>query len=248
MSLAVILAGGLGTRVQSVLGGIPKPMCPVLGKPWLEWEIEFLVQQNVRKIIVSTGYKAEVIERHVESCCHPNAVVSVAREMEPLGTAGGFLNAVRSLPKTNRLPRLWLVLNGDSLAAVSLSVLLNSLDRSAEDAAKMAISVNDTSRYGSLACDDKGYIREFMEKRNGSGLINTGIYLLRHSLIGSFPNQFPLSFERIVFPELLQLGKRLVAFPAEVLFLEIGTPETLKLANKFIRAHHHLFGRIPVNA
>jgi NDP-sugar pyrophosphorylase family protein len=232
---AVILAGGLGTRVRKVIGDIPKPMFPVLGKPWLEWLIQFLAQQGIRRIAISAGFKADIIERHFSSRSDLGVDVSVVTENEPSGTAGGFLNVVRCVTGVGKPPQLWLVLNGDSLVAASLTGLYRALEESTADGAIMGVHAPDATRYGKLACDNDGWVREFCEKSLGAGVINAGIYLIRHSLIELFPGRVPLSFEFDAFPELLARGKRFLAVPVQAPFLDIGTPETLPLAEEFIR-------------
>ena len=114
---AVILAGGLGTRIQHLLPNLPKPMAPVAGRPCVEWIVRYLVRQGVRRILISTGYRAEVFERHFAA--QPIAGVQVRCIAEPqlLGTGGGMLHAIRASGQT---APAWLVLNGDTFAFAEL--------------------------------------------------------------------------------------------------------------------------------
>jgi len=200
--------------------------------------VAFLVQQRIRRIVISTGFNGEAIKRHFNSCSTRSTLgadLTFAKEHAPLGTAGGFRNAVQSVVGLNKSPRFWLVMNGDSLVASSLSGLFQSTAASAADAALMVLHSEDTARYGRVMCDENGYVREFCEKRGGPGLVSSGIYLLGEHLIELFPERLPLSFELDVFPELLRRGTKLFAVVCEAPFLDIGTPETLPKAEEFVR-------------
>ena len=91
---AVILAGGFGTRVQHLLSGVPKPMAPVAGRPFLEWIVRYLAKQGVRRAIISTGYLADVVARHFDAQPVPQVKTICVAETEPLGTAGGIAHAI----------------------------------------------------------------------------------------------------------------------------------------------------------
>lgn len=238
---AVILAGGFGTRLRSVLTDIPKPMAPVLGKPFVEWIVRFLASEGVRTIRISTGHLAEKIDEHFKKQPVGEVSVECIVEQEPLGTAGGFLNAV-SAPGES--PEAWLVLNGDSLAFGSLKAMVSLLDRPEVLGALAGVRMNDASRYGTIVQDSKGALECFEEKHPGAGMINAGIYLFRSSLLGKFPKQRPLSFETDVFPDLLGANVCLRVFESAGPFLDIGTPESLAAAEGFVQENRHQFERI----
>ncbi len=229
--VAVILAGGYGTRVQHLLPDVPKPMAPVAGKPFLEWIISYLKVQGITKVVISTGYLGELIEEYFQTQPISGMEIICCREHSPLGTAGGFLNAVNQSAK---VPLAWLVLNGDSIVLAELTSLSTHLSDPAISGVLVGLEVDDASRYGSIACDEKGLLVGFEEKRPGKGIINGGIYLLRHSLLKDFPSKSPLSFEKEVFPDLLNKGFCLKAQTVKAPFLDIGTPESLTQAEGFI--------------
>ncbi|MDY7014253.1 MAG: sugar phosphate nucleotidyltransferase [Cyanobacteriota bacterium] len=232
--VAVVLAGGYGTRVQHLLPQLPKPMASVAGKPFLEWVVRYLGRQGIPKILLSTGYLGNVIEEHFDSLSIPGAQIRCCRETEPLGTAGGFLNAADSEPK----PSAWLVLNGDSLVFASLAALTELLVDSTVDGAILGVSTRDASRFGTLVSDEGGNLLRFAEKRSGAGTINAGIYLLRPALLEALPRNVPLSFEQDVFPRWLEGGKRLKIRAIAAPFLDIGTPESLPQAEAFIQQNY----------
>ena len=231
---AVVLAGGLGTRIQHLLPNLPKPMAPVNGRPFLEWMVRYLAGQGIRRVILSTGHLGESIERHFQTQPVKGVSVRCVPETKPLGTAGGFLNAVRDSAEN---PPAWLILNGDSLALAPLDGMLRSLTETGIDGALLGVPMPDASRYGTIEQSAAGELVAFREKRPGAGTINAGVYLVRASTLRFFPDRTPLSFEKEVFPELTTRRVRLKVCVTQAPFLDIGTPESLPLAEAFVREH-----------
>lgn len=229
--IAVILAGGFGTRVKHLLPNIPKPMATVANKPFMEWIINYLHQQNIDQFILSTGYLGNVIEDYFNNNTIDNISVNCYEENQPLGTGGGFINAVNL---SNKKPFSWLITNGDSLIFTDLKPLFNYLDNDEVEGVILGLSLPDASRYGSLKYDHENNLISFAEKQQGKGVINAGVYLFKHSVINKFPNKKPLSFEYDIFPELLSQGCKIKVHITEAPFLDIGTPETLIQAENFI--------------
>jgi NDP-sugar pyrophosphorylase family protein len=229
---AVILAGGFGTRIKHLLGDLPKPMAPVNGRPFLEWVVRWLAAQNVRRVILSTGYLANLIEAHFRSQPVAGVQVTCVPETTPLGTAGGFLNAVQL---SGIKAAVWFLVNGDTLAFADLASALHALQKETTAGVIFGREVPDTSRYGSLVTDATGRLECFAEKRPGRGVISTGVYLFRDSLVKQFPTKVPLSLEQEVFPALTTSGVSLQVLPMHTPFLDIGTPDTLREADQFIQ-------------
>ena len=236
--IAVILAGGFGTRIRHLLPDLPKPMAPVSGRPFLEWVVRYLAAQGIRRVTISTGYGAEKVEQHFRTQPVANVLVRCVPETEPMGTAGGFVNAVQSSPEP---PPAWLVLNGDSLAFAALDPMAAALDESAVAGVILGVAMADASRYGTVVRNSKDDLIEFAEKQPGAGVINAGVYLLRAALVGEFPKRVPLSFEKEVFPELIARQVRLRVSASDAPFLDIGTPESLPEAERFIRDNRQQF-------
>src|SRR3989442_5621204 len=122
---AVVLAGGLGTRIKHLVPNLPNPMAPVHGRPFLEWVVGYLRHQGIRRVLISTGHLGEAIERHFALQPIPGVSLSCIRESKALGTAGGFLNAVWV---SREKPVAWLVLNGDSLVFSDLQAAVAPLN------------------------------------------------------------------------------------------------------------------------
>jgi len=235
---AVVLVGGFGRRIQHLLPDLPKPMAPVNGRPFLEWVVRYLAAQKIRRVILSTGHLAETIGKHFQPQPVAGVKISCVSETEPLGTAGGLLNAIRG---ATGQPAAWLVLNGDSLAPTSLAEFFHSLDDPDCDGAILGVRVADAARFGIILQNANGDLTGFNEKKPGAGVINAGVYLFRASTIERFPDKTPLSFETEVFPALIAEKIRLKVCVTDTPFLDIGTPESLPLAEEFIRRNARFF-------
>ena len=235
---AVVLAGGFGRRVEHLLPDIPKPMAPVNGRPFLEWVIRYLAAQNIRRVVLSTGHLAAVVEKHFQR--HPVSGVDVSwvPENRPLGTAGGFLHASQH---TKDKPPAWLVLNGDSLAVAPLNALIQSLADPEIAGGILGVPMSEASRYGTILQGANNKLIGFSEKKPGAGVINAGVYLFRASTLKSFGDRLPLSFEADVFPALIAQRARMKVCVTDAPFLDIGTPESLPLAEEFIRRNADCF-------
>jgi NDP-sugar pyrophosphorylase family protein len=220
------------------LTGVPKPMVPVAGKPFLEWIVRYLPRQGIPKAILSTGHLAGVAESHFRTQPVAGVVTRCVAETRPLGTAGGFLNAVHVSGET---PEAWLVANGDSLVFADLALAAAELNNPAVAGVIIGCVVAEASRYGTLAIGAAGELQGFLEKRPGKGVINAGMYLLRDSLVRQFPSTLPLSFEQEVFPQLVARGTLLKVCAVDAPFLDIGTPETLRQAEAFVEQNRARF-------
>lgn len=238
-SVVVILAGGFGTRIKHLLPDIPKPMAMIAGRPFLEWVIRYYFGQGIKKFVLSTGYRSEVIEQYFESIRVPGTEVVCVQESEPLGTAGGFINAVS---KSMLNCSVWLVVNGDSLVLTDIRQFILEVESGVAPVALLGLFMSDTSRYGSLAVNAVGSLEGFKEKRSGSGFINSGVYAIKSDVISFFPTAVPLSFETDVFTCMLLKSIKIGVKKVDAPFLDIGTPESLLQAEAFINENKSKFG------
>jgi D-glycero-alpha-D-manno-heptose 1-phosphate guanylyltransferase len=233
MSSVILLAGGLGARLQGLHPEVPKPMIPVAGRPFLEWAIQYWERQGVRRVILSLGHLAVIAEAHFEERICGGVRVEMVREPRSMGTGGAVrFAALASVPSDP-----FFVANGDSLVLADVSAALLLMQDPSVDAVVLGVTLEDASRYGSLDVDADGTLRSFREKEAGTGLINAGIYLFRQRTLDLFPLKTPLSLETEVFPALLERGSRIVVHRCAGPFLDMGTPEDLKRMGEFIKSH-----------
>ena len=225
---AIILAGGFGTRLRSVVSDLPKPMAPVAGgRPFLEVVMDRLQCQGFNHIVLSTGYKHEAIESHFGDR-YKDIELSYARETTPLGTGGGMRNSLQYCREDDIV-----VLNGDTLFSIDYQELFQFYHSHRTRLAVVLRNVDDVSRYGSVTIGDDGLIVGFTEKDASSagGTINGGIYMMHRSLLEEMPPETPFSFEK----EILQTKyktEKFYAYPSDAFFIDIGIPEDyLKMKN-----------------
>lgn len=223
----VILVGGLGTRLRTVVPDRPKVLAEIHNRPFLTYLLDRLVSAGAQEVVLCTGYMAdEVREKLGETYKSLRLVYS--REHEPLGTGGALRLA---LPHLSSDPVL--VMNGDSFVNVDLAGYLNWFFEKDIQASLILTKVPDTGRYGRVLMDKDGRITDFEEKRgnSGAGWINTGVYLVKKKLVESMPSGRPYSLEQQFFPGLI--GNDLYGYRCEAQFLDIGTPESYAQAKSF---------------
>jgi D-glycero-alpha-D-manno-heptose 1-phosphate guanylyltransferase len=232
---AIFLAGGFGTRLRSAVPDLPKPLAPVLGRPFLSHLMDYWLEQGVTRFVLSIGYKAELIRTTYGSEYRGKPVV-YAIEDTPLGTGGGIL---KSLEQVKDLTNEFLLINGDTYFEVPLGPLLKfHRDRRSELTVVLRrIPIN--SRYGTVRIDDDCRILAFGEKGTGEAqaLINGGVMVFNRSLFDKNPwnTRTPTSLEEQMIPFFLQQKRALFGFEANEKFLDIGIPEDYNQASKLFK-------------
>ena len=226
---AVILAGGLGSRLRPVVNDRPKPMALVGGKPFLEWLIKDLRNQGVQRLILCVGYMGETIEGYFGSGREQGLEIVYSREAAPLGTGGAIKLALPKLRGSR-----FFALNGDSLCDFSLRAMLNTHIQRSASATLWLLSVDDGERYGAVKIDDNQEITEFREKSatGQAGMINAGVYLLDRHILEPMPENKACSLEKDLFPGLV--GHGIVGVVGQGPFIDIGTPESYEFAERFV--------------
>jgi NDP-sugar pyrophosphorylase family protein len=230
---AIVLAGGLGTRIRHLYPDLPKAMLPVAGRPWLDWVIIWLSRQGIQRFVLSLGYRGEMVEAHYERNPLPGLELRACREREPLGTAGGMALACQLAPWAE----VFVVANGDSIVSADIRAPLAEFTACGAPIGLVALPMDDCGRYGHLEVDASGRLKAFREKGPGPGLINAGVYFVRRSVIDTMPKVRPLSLEVDLFPELIARGTEIRVYPCPAAFLDIGTPSSLGVADGFIQEH-----------
>ena len=227
MKEAIILAGGFGTRLRSVVSDVPKPLAPVAGRPFLTYLLDRLQKQGYTHVVLATGYLHEKVE---EFFGHEYRGISIdyARELSPLGTGGAMVNALQYCHEDAVT-----VINGDTLFDIDHERLCRFAEEKATPLAIVLRQVPDAGRYGSVEIDKGGRITTFKEKNSeaGSGLINGGIYRIQRSLLDGFSLGEKFSFEQ----ELMQQRYRdehYYAYADGAYFIDIGIPEDYSRAQQ----------------
>ncbi len=217
---AIILAGGFGTRLRSVVSDVPKPMAPINGRPFLELLLDHLVASHFDHIVLSTGYMHDKIEAHFGTR-HKGVPLSYAVESEPLGTGGGMRNALTQCVEDDIT-----VLNGDTLFKINHDDLAHFYHSRPTRLAVVLRQVPDTARYGSVCTDCSDRIARFTEKTSsgGPGTINGGIYMLNRSLLEEYPLGTPFSFEKDILQKKYDT-EPFFAYVSSAYFIDIGIPE-----------------------
>jgi D-glycero-alpha-D-manno-heptose 1-phosphate guanylyltransferase len=223
---AIILAGGLGTRLRSVVTELPKCMAPVAGMPFLHYVIAHLKSEGVSDFIMSVGYKSESIIRYVKAN-YPTSAFQFSIENEPLGTGGAIKLAIEKSTEQNIL-----VCNGDTLFKVHVDHL-NDFHNLHHPACTLCLKpMEHVDRYGVVELEDDGRVQSFHEKKfYKRGLINGGVYAINRASfsIQNFPEKF--SFEKDYLEKFV--GKtRLFGCIQDEYFIDIGIPEDLQRAQQ----------------
>ncbi|RJQ13368.1 MAG: hypothetical protein C4560_14185 [Nitrospiraceae bacterium] len=214
---AVILAGGKGLRLREAIKDIPKPMAPVAGRPFLEYLILQLIRWDIREMILSIGYKGEVIRSYFDNGSKWGVRIEYSEETEPLGTAGALKEAAGLITDEN-----FIAMNGDSFFNLDLKTLIGFHEKHNADATIGLVRAGDSGRYGSVKVNGSGVVAAFTEKGSaGGGEINGGIYILRRSVADSIPPG-NVSFETDVLPKLA--GNGLYGMASKGFFIDIGIP------------------------
>ncbi|MES2004810.1 MAG: nucleotidyltransferase family protein [Bacteroidota bacterium] len=221
---AIILAGGLGTRLREAVPDLPKCMAPVNGHPFIAYVIKHLAKQGIERFIFSLGYRSEAFTDFLVSAL-PEANYTIVIEQEPLGTGGAIQYAAHSAETENLV-----VVNGDSIFTTDIPAQAAFHDSHSADCTLALKAMENFSRYGVVEMNADGSIALFKEKQwYEKGLINGGVYIVNRSLFAkhSFPDKF--SFETDYLQQYHTSGK-IYGIVQEGYFIDIGIPEDYQRA------------------
>tara|TARA_Y100000780_G_C13674397_1_gene413684 strand:+ start:482 stop:1225 length:744 start_codon:yes stop_codon:yes gene_type:complete len=233
----IILAGGLGTRLRSVVSDVPKPLAPIQGIPYLAYMLTALYAKGLREFVLSVGYKSAHFEQFIATQMSrlPDLSLELVVESEPLGTGGALKFCFNAHPD-NR----YLIFNGDSYCDFPLPDLL---DAAAQNNMAMVIAkVDNISRYGEVSLRNDGCVEAFHEKQPvvRPGWINAGVYCLPGSIFAEYNGPEQFSFEQAIMPKLLKHGVATVAAAGP--FIDMGIPEDYQ---RLSANPAHFFPRLP---
>ena len=226
----LILAGGLGSRLRSVVSDVPKPLAPINGKPYLTYLLHYLSRFGIRRAMISTGYMAEKIEQGLGKHCEGIDLI-YSREEYPLGTGGAVALALKKIHNSHIM-----IMNGDSFVCFDpvklyIDFLMNDPE---QNGVILGANVKDASRYGALDIAPNGCLEGFQEKGNTNvGMINAGVYLFSTRMLNTtLPETSVFSLEKDYFPNLIA-ERRLFVSGTECELLDIGLPVSLAYAQHF---------------
>ena len=232
---AFILAGGLGTRLASVLPDCPKALAPVGGRPFLDILFDQLLALGIDRVVLLLGSRSAAILQFVEERTErrrgqPDVHVRTSIESSPLGTGG----AVKLASRFADAP--FFLLNGDTYLDFDAAEL-SAYHREKKALVTLAASAQqDTSRFGRLEVSADGFVVGFREKTASSepGLINGGVYLMEQAILSLIPDGRAVSLEQETFPSILAQGGRIAALAQQGSFFDIGTPDSYKAFAAFV--------------
>jgi D-glycero-alpha-D-manno-heptose 1-phosphate guanylyltransferase len=221
---AVILAGGLGTRLRSVVDDLPKPLAPVAGRPFLEYLLDHLISCGISDIVMAVGFRNEMVINHF-GCDYKGLVIKYSIEKKPLGTGGAVLKALESVEGQE----CWII-NGDTLFAVDLGKFYDSAAGKGFPVSLALKEMEDSSRYGCVQTAGKR-VTAFREKGSGKkGLINGGVYLMdKRWLKRNSPGRV-FSFEKDILEKNISQG--FGYYVSGDYFIDIGIPSDYEKAER----------------
>lgn len=218
---AVILVGGEGTRLRPLTVTVPKPVLPLVDRPFLVYMLEWLRRHGVDDVIMSCGFLATSVRNVLGDGSHLGLRLRFVEEPEPRGTAGALKYA------EDLLDDRFLMLNGDVLTDIDLTAQIAQHERTGAVGTLALVPVEDPTAYGLVRTNDDLSVDEFVEKPTAdsidTNLISAGAYVLERSVLDLIPPDRNVSIEREIWPRLVGAG--LYAFSARAYWLDIGTPE-----------------------
>lgn len=235
VTAAIILAGGLGTRLRDAVPDLPKPMAPINGRPFLELQIDYWINQGIRKFILSVGYKAELIINHFGGD-YRGASIDYAIEETPLGTGGGLLLAAAKQTATTPI----LVLNGDTFFEVPLDKMTSFHYSRQSDWTFALFRADENGRYLGMRVAEDGRIESLRSGNAGEicRLANGGVYLVDPAILDIcvYKAGDKASLESDIINGLISRGARLYGIECHGRFIDIGIPEDYHRAGEFLAA------------
>jgi len=218
---AVILVGGEGTRLRPLTSTVPKPVVPLVDRPFISFMLEWLIAHGIDDVIMSCGFLATSVRNVLGDGSAHGIRLRFVEEPDPRGTAGALKFAEPMLDER------FLMLNGDVLTDIDLTAQIAQHEQTGASATLALVPVADPSAYGLVHLHEDRSVRDFLEKPSpdaiDTNLISAGAYVLQREILDLVPAERNVSIEREVWPRLI--GKGLFGFPSESYWLDIGTPE-----------------------
>ena len=219
---AIVLVGGMGTRLRPLTLSAPKPMLPTAGLPFLTHLLSRIADAGIEHVVLGTSYKAGVFESEFGDGSKLGLQIDYVVEDEPLGTGGGIANVSDKLRHDTAM-----VFNGDVLSGADLGALLGCDENNGADVTLHLVRVGDPRAFGCVPTDSEGMVTAFLEKTQDppTDQINAGCYVFKREVIERIPKGRALSVEREVFPGLLSDGLRVCGYVDATYWRDMGTPD-----------------------
>jgi len=226
---AILLVGGMGTRLMPLTSKTPKPMLQVAGVPFTEHQIRKAAQAGISEIVLATSYKAELFEPYFGDGKKFGIKIKYAVEESALGTGGGIRNAAALLDDCDQV----VIFNGDVLSGHDLSDQIQSHINNKADVTLYLTEVEDARAYGCVELLADNQVKSFLEKMENpvSNMINAGCYIFNRKVIDQIPTNQVVSVERDTFPSFLSSGVKVYGYLDNSYWLDIGNPQALVKAS-----------------
>jgi D-glycero-alpha-D-manno-heptose 1-phosphate guanylyltransferase len=232
LTVAIVLAGGLGTRLRSVVPDLPKPMAPINGRPFLEYQLEYWIQQGVSRFVLSLGYRHESITAHFGTS-YLGIPIEYSIEEKPLGTGGGLLLAMQRIADSE-----FLLLNGDTFFEVDLKVLHQYHTCKNADWTFAMFRSTESGRYMGMGVAEDGRIAALSASGDVGQLVNGGVYYVNTGSL-RLPYWKPgtkISLEEDILSAALDAGAHLFGLPCDGAFIDIGVPQDYFRATSVLKS------------
>jgi len=226
---AILLVGGMGTRLMPLTSKTPKPMLQVAGVPFTEHQIRKAAQAGISEIVLATSYKAELFEPYFGDGAKFGIKIKYAVEESALGTGGGIRNAAALLDDCDQV----VIFNGDVLSGHDLAAQIQSHINNRADVTLYLTKVEDARAYGCVELLADNQVKSFLEKMENpvSNMINAGCYIFNREVIDQIPANQVVSVERDTFPSFLSSGVKVYGYLDNSYWLDIGNPQALVKAS-----------------
>jgi len=230
---AIIIAGGFGTRLRPLTYNTPKLIVPVVNRPFVLHQIEHLIRHGVDEVILNLHYLSEEIKKLLGNGKKFGIKIYYSIEETPLGTAGAVKNAQEFFGTEPML-----VFNGDVLCDVNISHVVNFHNEKNADVTLTLTEVDDPTSFGLVITDENGRVKRFVEKPSWEQVscrtINAGLYVIDPKIFDGVPEGKPYSFERQLYPSLLERGAAIFGYLSRGYWIDIGNPQKYKEAHQAI--------------
>ena len=223
---AVILAGGLGTRLRPITETIPKPMVEICGRPFLEHQLALVRANGLRRVLLLVAYLGEIIEDYFGDGSSLGMQISYSYEPVPLGTGGALKNAERCLDES------FLLLNGDTYLPIAYDSLINDYRHHKTSALIVAYRGNEPCGTRNLSVNQDARVTAYRKRASGDMThMDSGAIILDREVLAGIPLDRACSLEEEVFPRLIEAG-RMRAWTSSEPFFDMGTPEGIRMLSK----------------